>query len=451
MTGSADGAERHDDRPHVAIVGGGAGGLELAIRLSKDSDRDGGARVTLIDCSPTHLWKPRLHEIATGVMIAADERLSFFELAARHGFDFVLGGLSGVDPTAKRITVAEVTARDGRITSDDGILLPERTIDYDVAVLAVGSTSNDFGTPGVREFCHTLDSARGADQIYDGLRALSARVAARRATNVRVVIVGAGLTGVEFAAELRNAWRREPELTSLMRHDQMEVTLLDMADRPLPGSPEPMSIYARRMLQAYGVKMRFGAKVTGVEAGKVRLGDGSELSADMIVWVSGIQGPSILLAIPGLRIDRGNRVRVDATLGVTGSDGRVIDGLFAIGDCAACYEEGATKPTPATAQAASQQASHLAKSLTGHLAGGDLRPFRYTYRGTIASLGHAAIGDVPLARGRGFGISGFAARSAYAALYRSHLAICIGWCRTMIISLSNGLRRRAKPRIKLRW
>lgn len=97
--------------PHVVIVGGGAGTLELAIRLSKGSDRDAGARVTLIDCSPTHLWRPRLNEISTGVMIAVDERLSFFELAARHGFEFVLGGLLGLDPFAKRITVAEVAAQ----------------------------------------------------------------------------------------------------------------------------------------------------------------------------------------------------------------------------------------------------------------------------------------------------------------------------------------------------
>lgn len=451
MSNSCSGAGQGDDRPHVAIVGGGAGGLELAIRLSKDSGRPGGPRVTLIDYSPTHLWKPRLHEIATGVKIAADERLNFFELAARHGFDFVLGGLAGVDPSAKRMTVAQVAAGDDRITSDHGILLPERTIDYDVAVLAVGSTSNDFGTPGVREFCYTLDSALGADQIYDGLRSLSARVSARRDSSVRVVIVGAGLTGVEFAAELRNAWRREPQGTSLMRPEQMEVTLVEMADRPLPGSPPAMSAYARRMLQAYGVMMRFGARVVGVEAEKVLLGDGSELVADMIVWVSGIQGPSILLAVPGLKFDRGNRVRVDASLAVTGADGRSIDGLFAIGDCASCYEDGAAKPTPATAQAAHQQASHLARSLSRHLEGADLQPFRYAYQGTIASIGDAAIGEIPILGGRGIGISGFAARSAYAALYRSHLAICIGWCRTSMLAFANALRRRAGPKIKLRW
>lgn len=265
------------------------------------------------------------------------------------------------------------------------------------------------------------------------------------------MIVGAGLTGVEFAAELRNDWRREPEMTSLMRPEQMEVTLLDMADRPLPGSPEIMSTYARRMLHAYGVVMRFGSKVTRIEAGKVVLRDGSELPADMIVWVSGVQGPSILLAIPGLQIDRGNRVRTDATLAVTGTDGRSFDGLFAIGDCAACYEKGSAKPTPATAQAAHQQATHLARSLGRHLDGGDLQPFRYVYRGTIASIGHAAIGEIPIAGRQAFRISGFAARSAYAALYRNHLAICIGWCRTMALSFSNALRRRAKPRIKLRW
>ncbi len=435
----------------IVIIGGGAGGLELAIRLSSQAVGSSAPQVTLIDSRPTHLWKPRLHEIATGVMVAAEERLGFAELGAAHGFDFMLGALASVDPFAKNVTVEEVAAGDVRLTSEDGLLLPRRTVEYDIAVLAIGSTSNDFGTPGVLEHCFTLDAPERADQVYDGLRALAARVAAKRASILRVVVVGAGLTGVELAAELRSAWRREPEFMSFMPPEQLEVTLVEMADRPLPGSPETMSIYARRMLEAYGVVLRFGAKVSSVAAGRVTLADGSDLAADMIVWVSRIKGPVVLPSIPGLAFDKGDRIKVDPTLRVVSAQGRPIDGLFAIGDCASCYPEGSDHPIPATAQAAHQQAAHLARSLLREPTGAAGAPFKYRYLGTLVSFGADVIGDLPIPYGRRMGLSGFAARSAYDALYRSHLAICIGWMRTTLLMLSNRMRRRARSRIKLRW
>ena len=441
-----------DSGAEVVIVGGGAGGLELAIRLTSSGHRDAGGHVTLIDRNPTHLWKPRLHEIATGIMVAADEELSFGELATTHGFDFVLGELVGVDSAEKRIRVGPVPITNARIVSEDGHLLPERSIGYDVAVLAMGSTSNDFGTPGVREHCYTLDSPQGAEQIHDALRALAARVKAKRVADIRVIVVGAGLTGVELAAEIRNAWRRDPEFMSYMLPEQLQVTLVEMADRPLPGSPDVMSSYARRMLQCYGVDMRFGQPVTQVDVGCVTLGDGTMVSADMIIWVSGIKGQGVVNAIPGLLLEHGNRVRVNAGLSVLGAAYQKVDGLFAIGDCATCYEEGATKPIPATAQAAHQQAAHLAKSLPRYFDGVEMPPFRYRYRGTLVSLGaRRVIADLPLLNHGSLSISGFAARSAYNALYQSHLSICIGWWRTIMLSISDLIRRRAKPWIKMRW
>lgn len=224
-----------------------------------------------------------------------------------------------------------------------------------------------------------------------------------------------------------------------------------MADRPLPGSPETMSTYARLTLEAYGVVLRFGVEVSAVAAGRVTLADGSGLAADMIVWVSGIKGPGVLRSIPGLMFDRGDRIKVDPTLRVVGAQDRPIDGLFAIGDCAACYPEGSERPIPATAQAAHQQAAHLARSLRRDTTGANRAPFDYCYLGTLVSFGADVIGDLPIPYGRCIGLSGLAARSAYDALYRGHLAICIGWLRTTLLALSNRMRRRAKPKIKLRW
>lgn len=438
---------------HIVVIGGGAGGLELAIRLARATRRGSSARVTLVDRRPTHLWKPRLHEIATGLLVPADEEVSYAAQGAEHGFRFVLGETSTIDTAAKRIVVAPVHFPDTRIAhGEDDVLLPERTLDYDIAVLAVGSTVNDFGTPGVREHCYTLDTVGGAEQLHRAVLALAARVAEEEASRIRVVVVGAGTTGVELAAELRSAARHLAQYRSLMRPDQLEVTIVEMADRPLAGTTAESSAYALRMLERNGVAMRFGAKVEAVRAAEVVLADASTLPADIVVWASGIRGPDMVRDIAGLTIDRGNRIRVDDRLRAIDTDARPIEGFFCIGDCAACYEPGADKPTPATAQAAHQQAALLARSLVGAIAGKSLLSFQYRYKGTLVSLGAGrAVGDVPLHGRRSLKVSGAGAKFAYDALYRSHLAIIYGWARTIGLVLAGFLRRQALPSAKLHW
>lgn len=433
-----------DRPPHILILGGGAGGLELAIRLAKATGCGRTARVTLADPSPAHLWKPRLHEIAVGLLVAAEERAGYAEQAASHGFSFVLGAADRVDADARTVSIAAVADAEG------GDLLPARTIAFDTLVLAIGSTINDFNTPGVGEHAFTLDTPDGAERLHRAILDQAARVAAGLQDGVHVAIVGAGTTGVELAADLRSASGRLAQYRSLIAPGQLRVTLVEMADRPLPGVATDTSAYARRLLAEQRVETIFGARVNKVERGRVDLADGGSVAADLVVWASGVRARALPIS-PAPRVEGAGRLRVDEALRLVAADGRVLPHVYALGDVAACVEPGHDQPVGATAQAAHQQAHLLARSIAGQLHGRPPLPFRYRYRGTLVSLGsRQAVGDVP-ARGASFRITGLTAKLAYRALYRAHLLVLFGWRRTAALALSALLRRSARPSVKLHW
>ncbi len=136
----------------IIVVGGGAGGSELATKLGKTLGRKKRAHITLVDRNSSHLWKPLLHEVATGSMDEGVDALSYRAHAKNHYFDFQLGSLCDIDRERKVIVLEEL--RD----DNDDLLMPRRELEYDILVLAIGSTSNDFNTEGVRDNCIFLDS-----------------------------------------------------------------------------------------------------------------------------------------------------------------------------------------------------------------------------------------------------------------------------------------------------
>jgi NADH:ubiquinone reductase (H+-translocating) len=237
-----------------------------------------------------------------------------------------------------------------------------------------------------------------------------------------------------------------------MSPDELDITLVEMADRPLPGSPPSMSAYARAMLEDHAVQMRFGAKVVRIEPGAVALQDGSRVEADLIVWASGVKAERLSEPLQGLQHGPSGRIAVDETLRVLREDGGVVEGLYALGDCAAAPLPGGGV-VGATAQAAHQQAGLLARSIARQLRGRPALPFRYRYKGTLVSLGEAsAVGDVPTPLpGGGLRVSGGGAKLAYAGLYEAHLAELHGVWRTAALAAAGVLRRSAQPAIKLFW
>ena len=124
----------------IVIVGGGAGGLELATRLGRTLGKRGKARITLIDANLTHIWKPLLHEVAAGSLNSSADELNYVAQAKWNHFEFQMGRMCGLERERKCVHLAPSF-------DEHGIeLVPARTLAYDTLVIAVGSTTNDFAT-----------------------------------------------------------------------------------------------------------------------------------------------------------------------------------------------------------------------------------------------------------------------------------------------------------------
>ena len=423
----------------LIIVGGGAGGAELAASLG--DALQGWAHITLVDRVLSHLWKPRLHEVAAGMMKASEAQVSYAEQGALHGYEFAWGTLHGLDVQTRQVQLAAVIDP----VSGDTLAAP-RGLGYDTLVLALGSQVNDFGTEGVAEHCTMLDSAAQAEQLQQRFLALAFKVHQGKRDKLRIAIVGAGSTGVELAAEIDYAVNDLARYGLMLRRDQLAITVMDMADRVLPAVDKAVSDYARRQLEQRGIRVLLGQKVTSVDSEKVTLADDSTVPADLVVWASGIKGPDVLTHLDGLRLNKKQQVEVDATL-------RCADQprLFAFGDCAHCTDPHSGQSIPATAQAAHQQAKLLARSLPRVLEGKAALTFHYRDRGTVVSLGqhHAAGALTPPGQGGAKSFHGRLARVIYAGLYRQHQAALYGWPRTAALALSDRLRRVTQPPVKL--
>jgi len=432
--------------PHrIVIVGGGAGGLELATRLGNTLGRAGRAQVILIDKTPTHLWKPLLHEVAAGSMDIHAHQLDYLAQARWHHFQFRLGALEGLDRARREITIGAVMGEDGEA------MLPRRTMRYDTLVMAVGSETNHFQTPGAAENALMLDSADEAERFHRRLIATCLRADAEAAggteRKVRVVIIGAGATGVELAAELRHTTKLLAGygLERLDPQSFVRITLIEAAPRILPPLSERIAKATHELLEQIDVEVVVGEKVTEVRRDAVHTESGRNCPADLIVWAAGIKAPEWLATVD-LEVNRINQLVVRETLQTTPDDD-----IFAFGDCAASPWVGHKGNVPPRAQAAHQQASLLVKSMTHRLAGKPLPTYRYRDFGSLVSIGEGtAVGNLMggLIGGSVF-LEGVFAKLMYVSLYQMHLAALHGWPRTMLDAVTRFLRSRTEPRVKL--
>ncbi len=439
---------RGPDRPHrIVVVGGGAGGLELVTRLGDRLGRRGKAEIVLVERSRTHLWKPLLHAIAAGSMDPGEHQLNYLAQAHWHHFRYQYGELIGLDRTNKIIRLAATFDEEGRE------ITPPRGLAYDTLVIAIGSVTNDFGTPGAAEHAVPLDTPEQAVRFHQRLVNAFLRAQAQEANvqpgQLHVAIIGAGATGTELAAELYQTAREVVAfgLDHVDADKDIRIILIEAAERILPALPERVATSTLRLLRELGVEVRTGARVAEVRADGVKLASGEVIASELVVWAAGVKGPDVLSRLDRLEVTRSNQLVVSATLQTT----RDPD-IFAMGDCAACPWPGHTSPVPPRAQAAHQQASHLVKALEARLAGKPPEPFVYRDFGSLVSLGRlAAIGNLMgLAIGKDLFIEGVLARLVYRSLYKMHERALHGVWKTLAGTLARGLsRQRGEPRVKL--
>src|SRR5437763_783330 len=189
----------------IIVVGGGAAGLELVTRLGDRLGRRARASVTLVERCRTHLWKPLLHAVAAGSIDPGEYEVNYLAQAHWHGFRYCFGEMIGIDRAAKQVCLGAAIDDEGRE------ITPPRSIGYDMLVIAIGSITNDFGTPGVAEHAVPLETPNQARRF--NRRLLNACIRAQtqdgpvRPGQLHVAIVGAGATGAELAAELHRTTR----------------------------------------------------------------------------------------------------------------------------------------------------------------------------------------------------------------------------------------------------
>jgi NADH:ubiquinone reductase (H+-translocating) len=439
-----------DEQPalhRIVIVGGGAGGLELATRLGDTLGRKGLAHVTLIEKARSHFWKPHLHEIAAGSMDIHAHATDYLAQSHWHGFRYRVGEMTGLDRERKLVQVGPVADEDGQIVT------PGYTRGYDTLVIAVGSQTNDFGTPGVAEHAIALETPTQAQRFHR--RLVNACLRAHMQTTplaprqLQVAIIGGGATGVELSAELHKATRTlvSYNLERIDPERDIHLNLVEAGPRILPALPERIAAAATKLLQGLGVRVRTGARVTGVTAEGVQLASGELIPAELVVWAAGVKAPDFLHGLAGLETNRINQLVVTPTLQTT-----LDEAVFAIGDCAAAPwvgHEGVT--VPPRAQAAHQQASHLVGQLKRRVNGQPLKPWKYRDFGSLVSLGeYSTVGNLMGSLvGGNLWVDGLFARTMYLSLYKMHQVALHGWWKTALGSASRLLTRSTEPRVKL--
>ncbi len=432
----------------IVIVGGGAGGLELATKLGDTLGKRKKASITLIDAKKTHIWKPLLHEIAAGSLNPDKDELDYLAQGHWHNFTFRLGKMNGLNRLKKQITLES-------FVDDDGVeIIPERTFEYDTLIISVGSTINDFGVKGAEENTIALDTQDQAERFHKKLHnsIIKAQTQSLDNTNIlEIVIVGAGATGVELAAELHKSAREMTVygLDNINPDKDIKISLIEASERLLPALPERMSRSVELELKKLQVSLYLNEKVVEVTKKGVRTVSGRNISSQLVVWAAGIKAPSFLKNIDGLKTNHINQLEVLSTLQTT-----VDKNIFAFGDCAACpVHPGSLELVPPRAQSAHQQASILFKSMKKVIVGKEDKLPNYVYKdyGSLVNLGrYSTVGNLmgSLMGGSMF-IEGIIARLMYLMLYQMHLMALHGIMNVIFRLLAKLITRRTETRVKL--
>jgi NADH dehydrogenase len=426
----------------ILIVGGGAGGAELATRLGNSLGKKGLAQITLIDANRTHIWKPRLHEVAAGLLDARSNELSYAAHAHQHHFNFVLGAMRGVDRDKKQLLISPLLEKGEEV-------LPARAIHYDTLVIAVGSKTNDFNTKGAKQHCIYLDKREAAEAFHQSFLNiyLKASQASSSCNDIfNIAIVGAGATGVELAAELDHSAH---QLVNYgfdgIRPENVNITIVEAGPRVMPALPEKTSLAISRQLERLNIRVLTEQMVTEVTAEGLHTKDGQFIPARLKVWSAGVKSWDFLSQIQGLESNRVHQLIVKPSLQCSNDEN-----IFAMGDCSSCTLEGKDRPLPPRAQTANQQATFLAKQIRAQITGKPLKSFVYKDKGSLISLSKAgSVGSIMGNLSKDFTFEGRMARMFYISLYRLHQATLHGWLHTALLILRDRINKSTGPKMKL--
>jgi NADH dehydrogenase len=381
----------------IVILGGGFGGVYTALRLEKRLPRDGSIEVTLVNRDNFFLFTPMLHEVA-----ASDLDLTHIVSPIRTLLTktrLFTGDVTAVDLEARRVTVAHGSPHHRHV------------LEYDHLVLALGSTTNYYGLPGLETHALGMKSLGDAIQVRNRLIAHLEEADAECSADARrplltFVVAGGGFAGVETVAGINDFVREALGAYPGLGEASIRMVLVHGGAELLPELGDHLGAYARVKLADRGVEVHTSVHVTGVTAGEVRLSNGMTIPSRFIVWTAGT-APHPLLATLPVPLERG-RVAVDEAMRVAGHPG-----VWALGDCAVIPNASTGRPHPPTAQHAIREGRVLADNILAAIAGQPARPFRFATIGQLAAIGRRT----GVARVFGITFSGFAAWWLWRTVY----------------------------------
>ena len=430
----------------MVVIGGGAGGLELVTWLAKKYHKNKLYKVILVDKEKTHVWKPHLHEIASGLLSKNTEQLDYLHLANKFGFEFAWGEMSELQKEFKTITLKP------KFNNDGEVIIPERKIVYDNLIIAVGSTSNHFNTPGVREHSISLDDLNAANYFHQMmLEKILQKEYQENADHFSVSIVGGGATGCELAMSLHQTTKQLSKFgLEKLKNKPIKITLINAADQLLPGLSQKISNGAKEILQEADVTVLNSTKVIALEQNNAiieRNGEKTNIYADLQVWAAGVKSPDFLSTL-GLETNRGNQFLVNGQLQTTDSS------IFAIGDCASVKWINAPKEglnVPPRAQSAHQMSEYLVKYIDKIKNGEKVPDFVYKDFGSLISLGSSeTVGTLMgFLQGKSLFVEGKVAKLMYLHLYQHHQIKINGFIPAFFLLIGKLIQKCFKPTVKL--
>lgn len=418
------------EKTKILILGAGFGGIYTAINLSRRLKKREDIEITLVDGNKFHLFKPMLHEVATGSVDPTHIIQPIRTVMKGRHFSFVEGFVQRMDLKARHALVCtecgscakvkEMNLGEFDISGKVFKPLKKKDLHYDYLVLAVGGQPNFYNIPGVTENAFPLYSLEDAVKIREHIsRAFEIADHLEdpelRKRVLTFVVAGAGPTGIEFITELHD-WVFQTLLGTFenIREEDPRLILVEAGPDILPFSAENIRRDAREAMKGMSIEIMTKSPVLELAKNYVKVGgDNPQLIfSNTLVWAAGVKGNELLDGL-SLEKDRIGRIKVDEFLGVIGHPG-----VYAIGDCASFQSEGMPQPLPQTGQVAVQEAACLVENIVRDIEGRPKKPFRYKEMGSMVSLGErSAVSNI-----FGFiGLSGLMGWLSWKFVYLRHL------------------------------
>jgi len=402
-----------EGRTRIVILGGGFGGIYAALRLEKALARGAALEVTLVNRENFFLFTPMLHEVAASDLDITDIVSPIRTLLRR--VKFVQGEVEAINLEARRVTVSHGGDAHGH------------ELDYDHLVIGLGAITNFYNLPGVEARALTMKSLGDAialrNRLIECLEEADPECCRVKVPLLTFVVAGGGFAGVETVAAVndfvRDALRFYPNLTEA----QLHVVLVHDGPVILPELGERLGTYAQRKLTERKVDIRVNTKIAGMSEVGVKLGDGTAIPANTLVWTAGTAPNPLLAALPCQK-ERG-RLVANAFMEVPGWPG-----VWALGDCAVIQDPSTGRPYPPTAQHALRQGRILAENILAAIGGGQKKAFAFKTIGLLASIGR---------------------RTGVAQILRVNFSGFVAWWLWRTIYLSKLPRLEKKVRVALDW